>query len=90
MTPTTANIVSEYALRMRAAAPKEFEAFVQAFDAYATEVTVAVTVVGQHEILNQQGRAQFALHFLKLLRECHIPPKPKTPPPNQPPPQPTL
>jgi hypothetical protein len=41
---------------------------------------VAVTQADQNEILNRQGRAQFALHFLTLLRECH-----KVPPPAQPP-----
>lgn len=76
-TPT--QVLSQYALRLRGAAPKEFEAFVECFDAYATEVTVAVTACEPNEILNRQGRAQFALSFLKTLRECHLPPK-TTPP----------
>jgi hypothetical protein len=78
-TPTT--ILSQFALRLRAVAPKEFEAFVECFDAYATEITVAVTAADQSTVLNAQGRAQFALHLLKLLRECHIQKPPPAPPP---------
>lgn len=80
--PTTKDFLSQSALRLRSAAPKDFEHFVEVFDAYATEVTVAVTAADQNEILNRQGRAQFALALLQLLRECHKPPKPT---PQQPP-----
>lgn len=67
-------IVSQHALRLRAADPKAFAAFVEAFDAYATEVTVAVTEADQNTILNFQGRAQAFLSILKMFRECHLPP----------------
>ncbi len=72
---TTTDIVSQHMLHLRAGAPKEFEAFVSAFDAYATEVTVAVTGADQNAILNCQGRAQAFLHLLRMFRECHIPPQ---------------
>lgn len=67
------DIVSQHALRLRAADPKSFEAFVAAFDAYATEVTVAVTQADQNMILNCQGRAQAFLSVLQMFRECHLP-----------------
>lgn len=73
MTPT--EVLSQYAHRLKIAAPKEFDSFVECFDAYATEVTLAVTSAEQHEVLNRQGRAQFALTHLRMLRECHLPPK---------------
>lgn len=53
---------------LQLAAPREYEAFVQAFDAWATEVTVAVTTASQNEVLQQQGRAQAYLHLLKVFR----------------------
>jgi len=62
------NILAQYAHRLQIAAPKEYDEFCQVFDAYATEVTVAVTSADQSEILNAQGRAQAFLHLLKLLR----------------------
>lgn len=65
--------MSDAALRLRAAAPKEFDRFVEVMDVYATEVTIAVTEAAQSDILNQQGRAQAFLSLLKLYRECHIP-----------------
>lgn len=74
MTPSDA--FQQYAYRLQLAAPKEWEEFVQLFDAFATEVTVAVTRADQSEILNKQGQAQAFLHLLKLMRECH---KVKTP-----------
>ena len=73
------DIVSQHALRLRAADPKTFEAFVAAFDAYATEVTVAVTQADQNMILNCQGRAQAFLSILQMFRECHIPPPNRSP-----------
>jgi hypothetical protein len=63
--------LSHYARSLQLAAPKEWEAFVQVFDAYATEVTVAVTAAEQHEILVAQGRARAFLHLLRLFRDCH-------------------
>lgn len=75
------DVVSQYALRLRSADPKSFAEFVEAFDAYATEVTVAVTEADQSAILNCQGRAQAFLSILKMLRECHIPPAQRSPQP---------
>lgn len=78
------DVVSQYALRLRSADPKAFEAFVEAFDAYATQVTVAVTDADQSSVLNCQGRAQAFLSILKMLRECHIPPAQHQQPPSSP------
>lgn len=72
---STIDVVSQRALHLRSTAPKEFEAFVEAFDVYATEVTVAVTAADQNMILNCQGRAQAFLHLLRMFRECHLPPQ---------------
>jgi hypothetical protein len=62
-------ITAHYLQSLRVAAPKEYEAFVEAFDAWATEVTVAVTTAPQDQVLQQQGRAQAYLHLLKMFRD---------------------
>lgn len=72
----TSDIVKHYARAIANSSPKEWEAFVEAFDAYSTEVTVAVTEAAQHEILQQQGKAQAFLHLLRLFREIKNPPSP--------------
>lgn len=77
--PTPTDVCKHYARALRAAAPKEWEAFVQMFDAWSTEVTVAVTNAEQNEILVAQGKAQAFLHLLRAFRDCHIQPKPKPP-----------
>lgn len=56
----------------------------QCFDAYATDVTVAVTNADQSEILVKQGQAQAFLHLLRIMRTCHI----QKPPPSTQPPSP--
>ena len=55
---TPKQVLAQFACRLRNADPQSWEQFVECFDAYATEVTIAVTNCGQHEILTQQGRAQ--------------------------------
>ena len=70
--PTPSDILTHYAHALQLAAPREWETFVQVFDAYATEVTVAVTAAEQNEILVAQGRAKAFLHLLKLFRECGL------------------
>lgn len=76
--PTT--VLARYAHALQIAAPREWEAFVECFDAYATEVTVAVTSAEQNEVLNAQGRAQAFLHLLKTFRNCHVQPQATKPP----------
>lgn len=66
---STPQVVAHYAQTLRLAAPKEYDQFVEAFDVWATEVTVAVTSAPQHEVLNQQGKAQAYLHLLKMYRD---------------------
>src|SRR5258708_7432508 len=70
---TPSGILAQYAHALQIAAPREWEAFVECFDAYATEVTVAVTNADQSGILSKQGQAQAFLHLLKLFRNCHKP-----------------
>jgi len=82
-TPSPTEVLRHYAHSLQIAAPREWEAFVACFDAYATEVTVAVTAAEQHEILVAQGRAKAFLHLLKVFRECHV--QRPTPQPAQPP-----
>lgn len=78
--PTTPSaFLSHYARAIRNASPKEWEAFVQCFDAYATEVTLAVTSADASGILVAQGKAQAFLHLLKLFRECHRTPQANPP-----------
>lgn len=82
--PSPTDVLKHYSHQIQLAAPKEWEAFVQCFDAYATQVTVAVTAAEQHEILVAQGRAKAFLHLLDAFRTCHVPPRPQ-PSPAQPP-----
>lgn len=79
--PSSTAVLKQYAHRVMLAAPNEWEAFVSFFDAYATEVTVAVTAADQSEVLNAQGRAQAFLHLLTTFRNCHVQPQQ---PPNPP------
>ena len=71
-------VLAQFAMRLRAADPQAWESFVQCFDAYATEVTVAVTNAPQDQILNAQGRAQAYLHLLNTFRNCVALSQPKS------------
>jgi hypothetical protein len=76
LTPTAA--LKHYALRLKNADPESWDRFIVAFDALATDVTVAVTTASSEEILRCQGRAQQMLALLRLFQECHLtrePPK---------------
>lgn len=73
MSASPTDALRHYAHQLQLSSPKEWEAFVECFDAYATEVTVAVTAAEQHEILVAQGKAKAFLHLLKTFRECHLP-----------------
>lgn len=66
------------------AAPTEWDAFVECFDAAATEITVAVIHADQSEVLNRQGRAWLAIHLLNAFRTCHNPTPQQPPQPPQP------
>lgn len=66
--PEAKAIVAHFAHILRVADLRAYNSMVEAFDAYATEVTVAVTSVPQHEVFEQRGRAQLALSVLELLR----------------------
>lgn len=67
---TPSDVLSHYSNALQKAAPAEWDAFVQTFDAYATEVTVAVTEAEPGDILCQQGRAKAFIHLLGLFRSC--------------------
>lgn len=67
---TPSAILQHYARSLAISSPREWEAFVECFDAYATEVTVAVTSAASEDILVAQGKARAFLHLLKLFREC--------------------
>jgi hypothetical protein len=64
----TTDYIAHFAHMLRSADPKAYESFITALDAYATEITVAVTDAPAAEILNMQGRAKQTLVFLALLR----------------------
>lgn len=80
--PSPTQVLALCALRLRNADPRAWDDFLACFDAYATEVTVAVTQAEQHEILQAQGRARAFLHLLDTFRNCQVrahPPAPKPP-----------
>ena len=76
MSVKSTDYMKHAAFYLRAADAKAYEQFLEAFDLYATEITVAETDAPPGDILNMQGRAKQTLELLKLLRE----PKPLSPP----------
>lgn len=82
MTPTA--VLAQCALRLRAASPKDWDAFVEVFDAYSTEITVAVVSAPQDQVLVAQGKAQAFLHLLDTFRYCQLRAQPPAKPPSAP------
>jgi hypothetical protein len=74
---TPQQVLAQFACRLRNADPKSWEQFIECFDAYTTEVTVAVTRADANEILNLQGRAQAFLSLLDTFRNCQHHANPK-------------
>ncbi len=73
--------LTPHCLQLRNANPAAWDKFLAAFDAYVTEITVAVTQAPPAEILVMQGRAQQGLALLRVFKECGITPtKPPSPP----------
>lgn len=62
--------LSDAALRLRNAAPDQFDHFLKVFQVYNYDVTVAVTVADQATVLQAQGRAQQTTALERLFREC--------------------
>lgn len=77
--PSPSDVFKQYSHALQLAAPREWDAFVQCFDAYSADVTVAVIHADQTEILNKQGQAKAFVHLLHLFRTCHIPRPTPTP-----------
>lgn len=67
---TTAEIMQAFALQLRNADPKAWDGFIDALDAYATEVTVQLTEAPAEQILKMQGRAAQLIGLLRTFREC--------------------
>lgn len=85
MTTNTVAMMQQFMLRLKNANPEAWDDFVQCFDIYATEVTVAVTQAPSEDILRMQGRAQQCLALLRTMRECaKAPPAQAAPPPAAP------
>lgn len=80
---STAKIMQRFALQLKNANPQAWEAFVETFDVYATEVAVQLTQAPQDQILSMQGRAQQCLALLRLFRECAAASKPLPQEPQQ-------
>jgi len=59
----------EIALRWKNSDPDLYKQFLLLLDAYAFDVTLAVTEASSAEILQAQGRAQQARKFLQLFSE---------------------
>lgn len=68
MKPTVVALVQHHALLLRNADPDAYQGLLAALDAYATEITVAVTDAPAEVILNMQGRAKQTLVMLNMLR----------------------
>lgn len=78
----TTDFIQHFAFQLRGADPKAYQSFLEVLDAYATEITVAVTDAPAQDILNMQGRAKQTLVLLHLLR--HPKPLPPQPQPTAP------
>lgn len=72
-------VLARYCVRLRALDDRAWTDFVECFDAYTTEVTVAVTEAPQDKILNAQGRAQAMLILLSTFKNCVELSQPKPP-----------
>ena len=76
-------VLKQYAHALQLAAPREWEAFLQCFDAYANEVVLAMVHSPQDQILQQQGKSLAYLHLLRSFRDCGKP-RPQRPQPQPP------
>lgn len=76
----TVDYVRHYAFALRNADPESYAAFIQAFEAYAKEITVAVTEAPAVDLLNIQGRAKQTLVILNALRSPCVLPSPQQQP----------
>lgn len=56
--------------RLQSAAPEQFMQLIEAFSAYTTDVTVAVTEATPEKLMNLQGRAQEARSLLRSISEA--------------------
>ncbi len=73
MSVKSSDYMQHFAYILRQADHKAYQSFLEALDAYATEITVAVTDAAPADILNMQGRAKQTLVLLHLLRNpTHI------------------
>lgn len=81
---TPSEVLRHYARALELSSPKEWRDFVQVFDAYTTEITVAVTAAPNDALLEAKGKAVAFLHLLKIFQ--HTAPKAQSQPPT--PPQP--
>jgi hypothetical protein len=57
-------------LRLKRAAPAEYQEFLNVFGAYTDDVTVAVTDAPSDEILVMQGRAQQCRSLFRAFETC--------------------
>lgn len=75
---STANLAAA-ALRMRSEAPRTWDDFLLALDAYVLDVTVAVTDAPQDQVLLRQGYARNARELLRIFQTCHQQPAAQRP-----------
>ena len=66
--------LSAACLRLRNAAPEQWDLFVKVFAVYDYETTVAVVNTLPQDVSNMQGRAQQCRALLRIFTECDKPP----------------
>ncbi len=69
----------EAAFFLRKLDPQRWEDFVNSFERYSDQVTVAVTEASPEEVLIYQGMARQCRALVRCFRECHLQ-KQKPPP----------
>lgn len=67
-------LFKEICLKLRNAAPEQWEMFVQMFTVYTGEVIEAVTDADASNIMTAKGRAQQCKALLRSFIECDKPP----------------
>lgn len=69
--PLAIDVLKQYAHQLQLAAPKEWDTFLQVFDAYTHEVVMAMADAPSEQILGAQGRANAYIWLLRHFRTCH-------------------
>lgn len=72
--------LSQAFLRMRNADPEGFEGMVNSFSDYLGQAFLALAKADANDILGVQGQVRMGQAVLRMMQECHLPPRTKPEP----------